>query len=362
MQSDFRTLIINPGAESTQIGMFDDVRCIFQKEIFHPAEELEKYNRIADQFQFRKDQILELLEYEGINISRLNAVCGKGGLLLPIEGGTYKVNQSMLYDLKTEQYGKHASNLGGIIAHAIASGLNIDAFIVDPVVVDELENIARYSGIPELPRKSIFHALNHKAAARKAAARLNSSYEEINLIVIHVGKGITIGAHQKGKVIDVNNGLDGDGPFTMERSGSVPIGDLLNLCFSEEYSYEDLFKKVVGNGGAMAYLGSKDIDEIESRIRSGDRQAENVYEAMAYQISKEIGAMSTVLFGDVDGIVFTGYLDEKNLLTEMIMKRINWIADIMIYPGDDELQALNEGVLRVLKNEEDYKSYPVNEE
>lgn len=362
MRSEFRLLIINPGSNSTQVGVFDDERCIFDKEIVHAPEELDNYSRVVEQSAFRKHQILELLDYQGINISKLSAVCGKGGLLRPIEGGTYKVNEPMLYDLKTGQYGEHVSNLGGIIAHEIASGLNIDSFIVDPVVVDELDDIARYSGIPEIQRKSIFHALNHKAAARKAAVDLNSSYQEINLIVIHVGKGITIGAHQKGKVIDVNNGLDGDGPFTMERSGSVPIGDFLKLCFSKEYTYEQLFKKVVGNGGIKGYLGKGNLHELENKVKSGDTYARKIYEAMAYQIAKEIGSLSTVLSGEVHGIVFTGLLGKESLLTELIMKRVKWIADIMIYPGDNEIQALNEGVLRVLRNEEDFKIYTANEE
>ncbi|MFC4022845.1 butyrate kinase [Oceanobacillus longus] len=362
MQSEYRVLVINPGSDSTQVGVFDDERCIFEKEIIHQPEHLRNYNWIMKQSEYRKQAILDVMDYEGINLSKLTAVCGKGGLLCPIKGGTYKVNAAMLYDLRTATYGEHISNLGGVIAYEIASGLNIDAYIVDPVVVDELVEVARFSGIPEISRRSIFHALNHKAAGRKAAAHLQTVYEDLNLIIVHMGKGITIGAHQKGKVIDVNNGLDGDGPFTTERSGSLPIGDLIRLCFSKKYTKEEMLKKIVGNGGVMAYLGTSSLYEVESMMKSGDTNAKNVYDAMAYQISKEIGSMGAVLSGDVDAIVFTGFLSYESKLIEIITKRVNWIADIFIYPGENELIALNEGALRVLRNEENYLYYSANEE
>lgn len=360
MRSHYRVLVINPASTSTKIGVFDDENCIFQKNIRHEPDDLRRYNRLTDQYDFRKSAILHQLDYEGINLSKLNAVCGRGGLLQPIAGGTYVVNKTMLHDLKIGFNGEHASNLGGIIAHEIAKGLNIGAYIVDPVVVDELEEIATFSGVPEIPRKSIFHALNQKAAARRAAIDLNTTYENINLIVTHMGGGITIGAHKNGKVIDVNNGLHGEGPFSPERAGTVPTGDLVSICFSGEYYRDEVMKKIVGHGGLMAYLNTKDVVEVERKIASGDVKARKIYDAMAYQIAKEIGAMGTVLSGKVDAIVLTGELAYGKKFIENITKRVKWIADTMIYPGGDELQALNEGVLRVLREEEYPKAYPNN--
>ncbi|WP_439144838.1 butyrate kinase [Virgibacillus profundi] len=360
MQSLYRILVINPGSTSTKIGVFDEENCVFEKTIRHSQEEINHINRVIDQYDFRKNIILETLHYEGINISKLSAVCGRGGLLKPIEGGTYEVNESMLNDLRLGLNGEHASNLGGILAHEIAAGLNIPAYIVDPVVVDELEGIARYSGVPEIPRKSIFHALNQKAVARKAATDINKKYENINLIVSHMGGGITVGAHKNGKVIDVNNGLHGDGPFSPERAGTVPAGDLISLCFSGQYYRDEVMKKIVGRGGLMAYLETNDAVEVEKRIAAGDQVAKQMYEAMAYQIAKEIGAMSAVLYGKVDAIVLTGGLAYGKEFTNLITEHVHWIADTIIYPGENELQALNEGVLRVLHKEELPKIYSNN--
>ncbi|MEC5422308.1 butyrate kinase [Virgibacillus sp. C22-A2] len=358
MQSLYRILVINPGSTSTKIGVFDDEHCIFEKTIRHDMNDIRQFNNVIDQYDFRKKVILEQLDYEGISISKLNAVCGRGGLLQPIEGGTYEVNDLMLHDLSIGYNGEHASNLGGILAHEIAFGLNVPAFIVDPVVVDELDEIARFSGVPDIPRKSIFHALNQKAVARKAAMDLNSAYENLNIIVTHMGGGITVGAHKKGKVVDVNNGLHGDGPFSPERAGTVPAGDLVSLCFSGQYYRDEIMKKIVGQGGLMAYLQTNDAVEVENRIKYGDENAAITYEAMAYQIAKEIASMSAVLGGQVDAIVLTGGLAYGKTFIEMITERVDWIADTIIYPGENELQALNEGVLRVLRQEEQPKVYP----
>ncbi|WP_072887510.1 butyrate kinase [Ornithinibacillus halophilus] len=357
LQSNFRILVINPGSTSTKIGVFENELHIFETTIRHSIKEISQYNRVIDQYEYRKKVILEQLDYEGINISKLDAVCARGGLLRPIEGGTYEVNEEMLNDLRQGLNGEHASNLGGIIAEEIAKGLNIPAYIVDPVVVDELEEIARFSGVPELPRKSIFHALNQKAVARKAASDMGKNYENLNLIVTHMGGGITVGAHHNGRVIDVNNGLHGDGPFSPERAGTVPIGDLIAMCFSGQYYRDEVMKKIVGEGGLMAYLHTNDAREVEERIASGEEYAQKVYDAMAYQIAKEIGAMSVVLQGKVDAIVLTGGLAYGESFIEMITERVNWIADVLVYPGENELQALNEGALRVLQNEEEAKVY-----
>lgn len=355
----FRILVINPGSTSTKIGVFDNERPLFEETIRHDEEELGRYKRIIDQYEFRKQTILEVLHHHGINISKLSAVCGRGGLLRPIEGGTYAVNEAMLSDLKRGYNGHHASNLGGILAHEIAAGLNIPAFIVDPVVVDELDDLARISGIAGVERKSIFHALNQKAAARKVAKEAGEKYENMNLIVAHMGGGITVGAHKNGRVVDVNNGLHGDGPFSPERAGTVPAGQLVEMCYSGEYYRDEMMKKLVGHGGLVGHLGTNDARKVEEMIEAGDQKAALIYQAMAYQIAKEIGAASVVLSGKVDAIILTGGLAYSKMLVQMIRERIHWIADVIVQPGENELQALAEGALRVLRQEEEPKEYIV---
>lgn len=355
---EYRVLVINPGSTSTKIGVFHNETLIFEKSIRYDVDEINQYKTISDQYAFRRQSILESLHEEGINLSKMSAVCGRGGLLRPIQGGTYKVNEAMLADLRKGYAGQHASNLGGILAHEIATGLNIPAFIVDPVVVDELEDIARVSGFPLIERKSIFHALNQKAVARRVAKELGSTYEELNLIVVHMGGGITVGVHKHGKVIDVNNGLHGDGPFSPERAGTVPAGDLINLCFSGRYYRDEVMKMLVGKGGLAGYVGTSDAVKVQKMIEKGDQQTKLVFDAMAYQVSKEIGAASSVLSGKVDGIILTGGLAYSQSFTELIMSRVNWIADVIVHPGENELQALTEGALRVLRGEEKAKDYP----
>lgn len=356
--NEYRILVINPGSTSTKIGVFDNDISIFEKTIRHDSETINSFSNIIDQYEFRKTTILETMDNEGINISKLSAVCGRGGLLRPIEGGTYAVNDVMLTDLRSGYAGQHASNLGGIIAYEIASGLNIPSFIVDPVVVDELEPIARISGFSLIERKSIFHALNQKAVARRVSKELGKKYSDLNLIVTHMGGGITVGVHKQGKVIDVNNGLHGDGPFSPERSGTVPVGDLVALCYSGEYYREEIMKMLVGQGGLVGYLGTNDAVKVEQRISAGDNEAMLIYDAMAYQVAKEIGAASAVLSGKVDAIVLTGGLAYGKGFVKSITDRINWIADVIVHPGENELQALAEGALRVLRGEEEEKIYP----
>ncbi|WP_066312481.1 butyrate kinase [Bacillus sp. FJAT-29814] len=355
---NYRILVINPGSTSTKIGVFDNEISILEKTIRHDADIINAFPTIIDQYEFRKNTILESLDSEGINISKLSAVCGRGGLLRPIEGGTYGVNDTMLRDLRIGFSGQHASNLGGIIAFEIASALNIPAYIVDPVVVDELDPLARISGFSLIERKSIFHALNQKAVARRVAKELGKKYNELNLIVTHLGGGITVGVHKQGRVVDVNNGLHGDGPFSPERAGTVPAGDLIALCFSGEHYRDELMKRLVGQGGLVGYLGTNDALKVEQRIAAGDKKAELVYEAMAYQVAKEIGAASAVLSGKVDAIVLTGGLAYGKDFVRSISERINWIADVIVHPGENELQALAEGALRVLRGEEEVKEYP----
>ncbi|MEW5321996.1 butyrate kinase [Geobacillus thermoleovorans] len=357
-EQKFRILTINPGSTSTKIGVFENERPLLEKTIRHEADVLRQYKTIADQYEFRKQTILQALDEEGINLSKLSAVCGRGGLLRPIEGGTYRVNETMLEDLRRGYSGQHASNLGGILAHEIASALNIPAFIVDPVVVDELDPIARISGFPLIERRSIFHALNQKAVARRVAKQLGKRYDELNLIVAHMGGGITVGAHKQGRVVDVNNGLDGEGPFSPERAGTVPAGDLVALCYSGDYYREEVMRMLVGQGGLVGYLGTNDAVKVEKMIEAGDEKAKLVYEAMAYQVAKEIGAASAVLSGKVDAIILTGGLAYGKSFVEQITRRVQWIADVIVHPGENELQALAEGALRVLRGEEEEKVYP----
>lgn len=357
MSEIYRILTINPGSTSTKIAIFDNEKNVFEEVLRHSSEEIGKYETIFDQYEFRKNVILETLNEKGINLTKLAAVVGRGGLLKPITGGTYSVDEAMLEDLKVGVLGEHASNLGGIIAHEIAGQLNIPSFIVDPVVVDEMDDIARISGIPQLDRKSIFHALNQKAVARRAAKDMGKSYEDVNVIVAHLGGGVSVGAHEAGRVVDVNNALDGDGPFSPERSGGLPVGQLAKLCFSGEYSHNDIKKLIKGNGGLVAYLGTNDGREVVKMIEQGDKKAELVYKAMAYQVAKEIGACAAVLKGKVDAIILTGGIAYDKEFTAWIKENVEFISQVLIYPGEDEMIALAEGGLRVLRGEEEAKKY-----
>ncbi|AIX08064.1 putative butyrate kinase [Bacillus subtilis] len=359
LHDEKRILTINPGSTSTKIGVFHNERSIFEKTLRHNIEELQRFDRIIDQYEFRKNHILETLHEQGINISKFDAVCARGGLLRPIEGGTYVVNDDMIEDLKSGYAGQHASNLGGIIAREIADGLNIPSYIVDPVVVDEMSVLAKVSGMPEIERKSIFHALNQKAVARKAAASLGKRYENMKMIITHMGGGITIGVHDRGRVVDVNNGLHGEGPFSPERAGTVPAGDLVDLCFSGEYTKEEIMKKLVGTGGLLGYLGTNDAVKVEQMIQGGDEKARFIYDAMAYQVAKEIGAASAALKGEVEAIVLTGGLAYGKSFVSAIRSYIDWISDVLVYPGENELQSLAQGALRVLQGEEQSKQYRI---
>jgi len=357
MNNIFRILTINPGSTSTKIAVFNNEELEFEKTLRHSSDEIGKYKRISDQFEFRKTVIENTLNEDGIKISDLSAVVGRGGLLKPIQGGTYLIDESMIEDLKVGILGEHASNLGGLIAKEIGDTVNIPSYIVDPVVVDELEEVARISGTPEIHRKSIFHALNQKAIARKAAKELDREYKECNFIVAHMGGGISVGAHKKGKVIDVANALDGEGPFSPERSGGLPVGDLIKICFSGKYTQDEIKRKIKGNGGLVGYLNTNDARVVEEKILNGDDNAKLIYEAMAYQVSKEIGSCSAVLKGKVDAILLTGGIAYSKLFTIMIEDRVNFIADVKVYPGEDEMIALAQGALRVLRKEEEAKTY-----
>jgi butyrate kinase len=350
-------LIINPGSTSTKVAVFRGEQPAYAETLRHTTEELGRFACTIDQLDFRRQLVQEAVRKAGIDINKIKAVIGRGGLLRPIPGGTYIVNERMLADLQAEERGTHASNLGGLIAHRIAAEIGVNAYIVDPVCVDEMEPLARISGMPENPRESLFHALNQKAIARRAANDLGKTYHELNLVIAHLGGGISVGAHRRGRVIDVNNAIPGDGPFSPERSGGVPAGRLVEMCYSGEFSREEMMKKLVGKGGLVAYLSTNDAVEVENRIARGDAEAELVYEAMAYQVAKEIGACAAVLKGHVDAVVITGGIAHSAVLVEWIRERVEFIAPVRIYPGEDEMTALAEGGLRVLTGLEPAKEY-----
>lgn len=353
-----RLLVINPGSTSTKIAIFENERPLLEQTIYHSAEELEDFPRIVDQYQFRKDIILENLHSQGINLNKLSAVVARGGLLKPIPGGTYGVNDLMIEDLIKGVQGQHASSLGGLIAREIANLFNIPAYMVDPVVVDELCPEARISGMPDISRRSIFHALNQKAVARIAAAELDKDYNEANFIVAHLGGGISVGVHYRGRVVDVNNALHGEGPFSPERAGGLPVGDLVRLCYSGKYTQAELHRKLVGHGGLVAYLDTNDGRVVQQRVEAGDKKAELVYRAMAYQIAKEIGSCATVLKGHVDAIVLSGGLTyDRTYLVPWIEEKVAFIAPVKVYPGEFEMVALALGALRVLIGKEQAQEY-----
>ena len=352
-----KLLIINPGSTSTKIGVFEDEKLILEETLRHSTEEIAQYASIVDQKDFRKKIIMDLLAANDIKVTDLAAVVGRGGMLKPIPGGTYPVTDALLEDLKIGKQGQHASNLGGILAREIADEAGIPSYIVDPVVVDELQPLARYSGVPDLPRTSVFHALNQKAVAKRYAKEQGRKYDELNLIVVHMGGGVSVGAHRNGKIVDVFNALDGDGAFSPERAGAVPPGALVKLCFSGKYDEKTIYKMLVGNGGFNAYLGTNDARVVEDKIAEGDAEAKNVYDAFIYQICKNIGSQACVLEGKVDQIVLTGGIAYSKYVTSEITKKVNWIADVTVYPGEDELLALAQGGLRVLNGEEKPMEY-----
>ena len=352
-----KSLIINPGSTSTKIGVFEDETLLFEETLRHSTEEISKYATIFDQKDFRKNIIIDLLKSKEFDVKSLGMVVGRGGMLKPIPGGTYACTDALVKDLEVGVSGQHASNLGGILAKEIADEIGVPSFIVDPVVVDELMPIARYSGVPELPRVSIFHALNQKAVAKRYAKETGKKYEDLNLIVVHMGGGVSVGPHKNGKVIDIFNALDGDGAFSPERSGAVPVGALVKMCFSGEYTQAEVYKKLVGNGGFNAYVGTNDMRDVEKMVNEGNEKAAEVRDAFILQMSKNIGAMATVLEGKVDQIIVTGGIAYDKYVVAKLKERCEWIAPFTVYPGEDELLALVQGGLRVLNGEEEAKNY-----
>ncbi|PIS46983.1 MAG: butyrate kinase [Elusimicrobia bacterium CG08_land_8_20_14_0_20_51_18] len=372
--SEINILVINPGSTSDEVSFFKGRKLIFHKVVRYSLDDLKPFEKqkITAQFEMRKNLVIEALKENNISISEIQSVIGRGGVLRPIESGTYEVDDKMAEDLKNGSYGDHSSNLGGLIAKSVAEMCGGRAFIADPVVVDELDPLARYSGMPENPRVSILHALNQKRVARHAARQLGKPYEDCNLIVLHGGGGISVGAHRKGRIVDVNNALDGEGPFTPQRSGGVPAGGLAKMCFSGKYTLDEIKLKIKGKGGLAAYTGTSDIVAIKKYVNTGEivpgsgldtrlvsrEKAKEVLLAMAYQISKEISSLAGVFEGKVDAIVMTGgivYDDEY--VTPEIRRRVQWIAPVIVYPGGDEMTALRLACESALKNPKKIKKY-----
>jgi len=351
-----KILIVNPGSTSTKIGLFENETSIFEKVLRHTMDELDGFEKVSDQYSFRMKIIMDALEEAGVTASELSGVCGMGGLVKPIPSGTYYVNDAMKTDLASGNFGDHASNLGGLIARAIGDTANIPSFIVDPVVVDEFIPISRISGHPALTRRSIFHALNQKATARQYCIAEGKSYNDVNLVVVHMGGGISVTAHEKGRAIDSNNALDGDGPFTPERSGTLPVGDLSALCFSGEYTHADIKQLIKGKGGMVGYFGTNNLMELEERSKTDD-EVKLVIDALALQVGKEIACQAVALNGKVDAIILTGGIAYSDYITGEIAKRVEFIAPVKRFPGENELAALNAGALRVLRGEEEGKQY-----
>jgi butyrate kinase len=348
----YKILTINPGSTSTKFAVYEDEKMVWLYTIRHTAEDLKPYKSIFDQYEFRKNLILDKLKEDGIDLSEFSAVVGRGGMVRPIESGVYTVNDKLIADLKSSLGGEHASNLGGVIAREIADGIpNCQAFIADPIVVDELQDVARISGLPQIPRRPTFHALNHKAIARKYAAENGTVYERLNLVIAHLGGGVSVAAHKLGKVVDTNQALDGFGPFSPERAGTLDAGVLVRMCFEGKLTQAEILKMLNGNGGLMAHLGTNEVILAFQRAESGDAHAKLVLEAMAYCVAKEIGAMLVVLEGKADAVILTGGIAYNHYIVGYITKMISHLANVVVYPGENEMEALALSGLRVLRGE-----------
>ncbi len=351
-----KILVINPGSTSTKFAVYHDEECFFEKTLRHQGEELAPYPNVAAQYEFRKSTILNALKEENIE-PKFDIVVGRGGLLHPVKSGAIEVNEAMCRDLRSAQYGEHACNLGGLIARDIADTCGCKAIIADTVVVDELEEVARITGCPELPMKSVLHTLNQKAIARRYAKEIGKKYEEINVVVAHLGGGISVSAHRQGRIIDTNNALGGNGPFTPERVGTLPARELVDLCYSGKYTKEEMKKKLVGKGGLMAHMGVNDARAVHEMALKGDKHAQLIFDAMAYNVAKEIGSMAVVMKGKVDAILITGGIAYNEYFVKYVTDMVQFIAPVKAYPGEDELGALASNGLRVLNGEacQEYK-------
>lgn len=345
-------LVINPGSTSTKVGVFRDEETVFSSSVSHPVAEIAQFDTVADQLAFREQAVLALLSAHVIDLKALDCIVARGGLVRPLPHGTYRVNDRMKADLRAACYGGHASNLGALIADSLGSRLGLPAYISDPVVVDELEDVARVTGIREIKRRSLFHALNQRAVALRHAKSKGVRYEDLILIVAHLGGGVTVGLHKRGRVTDVNNGLDGEGPFSPERAGTIPAGALVTLCFKGERTEHEIRKLLTGQGGFVDLLGSNDVREIELRAAEGDGEADLALRAFGYRLAKEIGALAAAADGKVDAILLTGGIAFAQNIVEGVTRKVSWIAPVSVFPGEGEMEALRDAGLRILRGED----------
>ena len=343
-----RLLVINQGSTSTKIAVYDEHVEMLNQTIRYDAEEIQKYDRIYGQYELRKKTIEDVLKSNNIPLEKFDAVVARGGLMKPLKGGAYIIDKKMADDSVSPEYPEHAANLGVVIVYNIAKDIGVKAYTVNPAVVDELDDVAKISGIPEIERTSVFHALNHKGTAMELAKRLGRKYEDLNLIVAHMGGGITVGAHKNGRVVDVNNGMSGEGPFSPERSGGLPVEQVVKMCFSGKYTMDEIIKRIHGNGGMAAYVGTTDCKSVAEKAKKGDSACGLILEAMTYQIAKEIGSMAVVLNGNVDGILLTGGLAYNKELVEKIIERVSFISKVYIVPGEKEMESLRDGTLMAI--------------
>lgn len=351
-------LVINPGSTSTKIAVFEDMKELFSENVAHSADEIAAFSSIADQYEFREKHIKDCLQKRGFEIKKLDCVVGRGGLLKPIPGGVYKINNAMKDEIRLAPNGEHASNLGCLIADAIGQELGIPAYIVDPVVVDELDEIARVAGHKLFERISIFHALNQKAVARRWARDHGKRYEEVSLVIAHMGGGISVGLHKNGRVVDVNNALNGEGPFSPERSGTLPAGALTKLCFSGKYQEKEVLRMITGQGGVVSLAGTNDMRELEARVKSGDKNAELVYRAFIYNMGKAIGALAGAAGKKLDGVILTGGIAHGKDVQEGIRAMVSWMSDdFTVYPGEGELEALAQAGTSICNKELEAREY-----
>ncbi|HWQ41503.1 MAG TPA: butyrate kinase [Desulfosporosinus sp.] len=351
-----RVFAINPGSTSTKVADYENEICLWKQGVDHPSSEINAFTRVGEQLEYRIALVLQTLKEHGTSLEEFDAIVGRGGMLKPLVGGTYMVDLDLVRTLQDAPGGEHASNLGGIMAYCLGQRTHIPAYIVDPITVDEMEQVARLSGLPELPRLSQSHVLNMKAVARKVAREMGKPYEDVNLIVAHLGGGISVAPHRKGKMIDVNN-ANNEGPYSVNRSGTLPASQLVKLCYSGKYSEKAVLTKITKEGGMFAYLGTKDARVAEERMQAGDPTAKLILEGLCYQVAKEIGAMATVLVGEVDHIVLTGGLAFSEFITREITRRVSFIAPVIVSPGEEEMAALAQGALRVLRGEENALIY-----
>lgn len=356
MTNHEKILVVNPGSTTTKIGLFHDDEPVLIQKFDHPAYQLEKYPRIMDQYSLRRQAMVDFLAESKVDPSELSAVVSRGGLLRPLPSGTYSICPKMIEDLSSSAYGDHASNIGAILAYGFHWDYHIPAFIVDPPVVDEMSNVARLSGLKEIPRRSLWHALNIFAVTRMVCKKEKLDFNSVNFVAAHIGGGISVAAIERGRCIDVSNGLEA-GPYTPERAGTLPSLELVKLCYSGKYTFDQMRKLIVGRGGMVNYLGTSNLIEIEDRMDAGDDYAKMVFAGMCYQISKEIGSFVAVLKGKVKKIILTGGGAKSTVLTRRVSESVEAFAPVVVVPGEDELAALAAGGLRVLRGEESPKSY-----